>query len=102
MSSGGNLEGLGSSSVVNLQYAHDTLLFGKANVGWAIVLKWILCRFEMWSGLKINFHKSACILIGQISCQTNLIPLIFNCQMEVFPTKFLGLPLREGALKGGD
>lgn len=44
------------SSIVNLQYADDALLFGLGNMKQTIVLKLILRCFEAWSGSRISFH----------------------------------------------
>lgn len=35
----------------------DTIFFGKCNVCWVAILKWILSYFELCSGLEVNFHK---------------------------------------------
>lgn len=47
--------GAPSTTYVNLQYAYDTLIFGQADVNEVIIIKWALCCFEAWLGLKINF-----------------------------------------------
>lgn len=50
---------------INLQYANDTLIFREGEVRQAIMMKWILYYFEGWSGMKINFNKSAPIFLGR-------------------------------------
>jgi hypothetical protein len=45
-------------SVINLQYADDTLLFFKKYPHATCHLKWLMVYFEKLSGMKINFHKS--------------------------------------------
>ena len=47
-----------------LQYADDTLFFGKASMENVKTIKVILRRFELVSGLKINFSKSSFWIIG--------------------------------------
>lgn len=51
--------------ITNLQYADNTISFGKVNIQEALVWKWILHSFELWSGLKINYEKSNIIFIGE-------------------------------------
>jgi Reverse transcriptase (RNA-dependent DNA polymerase) len=64
----GYIKGLGAkgafSSLVNIYFADDTLLFLEANVKYIESLKWILIAFEDLSGLKINFDKCEMILLN--------------------------------------
>ena len=46
-----------------LQYADDTILFLDHDLDKARNLKLLLCAFEEFSGLKINFHKSELFLL---------------------------------------
>ena len=48
-----------------LQYADDTILFIENNLEQAKNLKLLLCAFEQFSGLKINFHKSELFCFGE-------------------------------------
>lgn len=79
------LRGLPASSLHNvsiLHYADDTIIFGGYDIMEAAVLKWILfvnfhksydiiCCFEIWSGLSINFHKSLMVHLGRSKiCRT--------------------------------
>lgn len=59
------IEGAKKQLDTNLQYTGDTLLFGQVNVDQAVILKWILHAFELWSGLKIYFQKSQLIFLGK-------------------------------------
>lgn len=59
------LRGAPHATYINLQYADDTLLFGTDNIKNAIVIKWLLCCFEAWLGLRINFYKDFLILLGK-------------------------------------
>lgn len=47
-----------SRGVSHLQFADNTLLFGKVIFQNFWTLKVVLRGFEMGSGLKVNFHKS--------------------------------------------
>jgi len=98
----GFIEGLGvregTSSFINLQYANDTLMFGNCN----ITLKAILFNFEIWSGLSIDFHKSAVIFFAHKELTAYLVTSILNCPIQDFPIKYLGIPIKLGALRKGD
>lgn len=52
------------SEVLNIQYVDDTLLFVTPSDNCIINLKRILCYFQAYSGLKINFNKSSLTGIG--------------------------------------
>ena len=84
--------------VINLQYAGDTLLFGKENLPQTMILKWVLMCYAKWSSLKINYHKSSLNFFGDISVNTYLISLVCNCPMQKLPIIHLGLPLTTGKL----
>ena len=57
----GWLGGLGASrnnnAIVNLQYADDTLLFGRCDIVPAATLKCALLCIKKWSLIKPNLHK---------------------------------------------
>jgi hypothetical protein len=56
-------------------------------------VKLLLYLFEQMFGLKINFEKSELLLIGG---DDNLVVTYvdaFNCQIETFPIKYLGVPI---------
>ena len=70
-----------SNTFINLHFIDDTLIFGRGYLVQVTTLKWILC-YERWSGLSINYHKSALIFLGDIMGYNELISLIFNCPYE--------------------
>jgi len=41
-------------------------------------MKWSLYAFELWSGLKINFHKSSLVLMGTSDIRLALTARILN------------------------
>lgn len=88
-----------ATSIINLQYADDTLLFGRSNIKQAVILKWILRCFEVWSGLKINFHKSSLGWLGKRSSVSSFIVSIFGYKEEGFLLKYLGILLRPNKLQ---
>ena len=48
----GLIKGLGCQDDINLQHADDTLIFRKKSLSQAMILKWILFCYEMWSDLR--------------------------------------------------
>ena len=46
-------------SVINIQYADDTIIFLAPSIEGVVNLKRIRCCFQAYSGLEINFNKSS-------------------------------------------
>jgi len=91
-----------TNAVVNLHYADDTLIFGKAYLAQAMIQKWILLCYEKWPWLNINYHKSALIFIVEISAKSFLILLIFNCPIKTLPITWVyRLPLEDSTDRNG-
>lgn len=82
---------------------HDelNLIFGKADVREAVIIKWTLYCFEAWSELKINFNSSL-ICLGEKILSIFFICSIFGCKEERFPIKYLGIPIKLGKLSKED
>jgi hypothetical protein len=59
----------------------------------------LLYIFEQMSGLKINIEKSERILVGGDNCVANEYAKVFNCQVDIFPIKYLGVPVSPSRLK---
>jgi hypothetical protein len=79
--------------VVVLQYADDIIICLKNDMDNARSMKLLLYWYEMMSGLKINFTNSEVVLInGDENTNTQLAEL-FNCQIGMFPIKYLGVPV---------
>lgn len=91
---------MGSSSVtfINLQYADDTLIFRRDNVREVAYIKWVLCYFGAWLGLIINSYKNSFISLGPKNLSLSLILDIFICKENVFPIKYLSIPIKLGKL----
>jgi hypothetical protein len=49
--------------------------------------------FEQMSGLKINFGKSELILVRGDNDIAREYAEVFNCQVGLFPIKYLGIPI---------
>jgi hypothetical protein len=62
-------------------------------------VKLLLYIFEQMSGLKINFEKSELILIGGDNDLAKEYADVFNCQVGLFPIKYLGVPVSPSRLK---
>jgi hypothetical protein len=77
----------------HLQYADDTLCIGEATVDNLWTLKAILRGFEMASGLKVNFWKSALIGVNVPSLFLEMASNFLNCRLGSIPFKYLGLPI---------
>jgi hypothetical protein len=56
-------------------------------------VKIMLYLFEQMFGLKINFEKSEVIMVGGDNNLTLTYAEIFNCQVGLFPIKYLGVPI---------
>nr|KYP50951.1 hypothetical protein KK1_027161 [Cajanus cajan] len=79
------------------QFADDTLIVLELKLENVIVLKSILCYFEVVSGLRVNFHKSS---LGALSIQNHMLDRfvgLLNCGKLVFPFSYLGIPVRVNA-----
>lgn len=80
------------NGVAILQYTDDTIIFLKHDLDNAIHLKFMLYLFEMLVGLKINFNKSEVFMVNDEENWGKKYAEIFNCQLGVFPIKYLGVP----------
>jgi hypothetical protein len=79
--------------VAILQYADDTIICLKDELEIARDMKLLLYLYKLMSGLKINFFKSEVILINGDDGKNLLLENLFNCQIEEFPIKYLGVPV---------
>jgi hypothetical protein len=84
--------------VAILQYADDTLICLKHDLEGARNMKLLLYMFEMIAGLKINFSKSKILMINDNESWGQHYAEIFNCQLGVFPLKYLGVPISPSRL----
>lgn len=84
----------GGSKITHLQFANDTLVFLKHDQHSIDHLRNILIWFEIISGLKVNFHKTSLMPVGEVP---NLVSLAgsMGCTTQNLPTTYLGLPLGE-------
>jgi hypothetical protein len=54
--------------------------------------------FEEMSGLKINYHKSEVIVLGQSTEIQHRVADMLNCKLGAFPFVYLGLPISDRKL----
>ncbi|GKV35665.1 hypothetical protein SLEP1_g43906 [Rubroshorea leprosula] len=83
--------GYNGVSFSHIQFADDTILFGKATESNVWAAKCILRSFELVSGLKINFSKSQLMSINMEEEWTIRMSYLLNCQIGVIPFKYLGM-----------
>ena len=76
-----------------LQYANDTIFFGKASQGNVRAIKAILWIFELASSLKINFAKSGFGAFGMTERWKSDAASWLNCSLLSFPFVYLGIPI---------
>jgi hypothetical protein len=98
----GLIENLIPNAIAVLQYADDTILCFKNCMQKARNVKLLLSLYEQIFGLKINFEKSEILLIGgenNLACE---YAEIFNCQIGLFPVKYLGVPISASRLRVKD
>ncbi len=94
--------GGGDFCIHTLQFADDMLIFFDGSCHSARVIKLILDAFSDCSGLKINFGKSSIIPINLPTSNANALANFFDCSLQGFPIKYLGLPLSPRALCKND
>lgn len=93
----GILQGLAASNniaITNLQYTDDTIIFGTYSITQAIIIK---CT-EIWSELKVNYHKSHILFLGDHDIGMMITEKIMGCLRGNSPFTYLGILLREGKL----
>ncbi|XP_026396975.1 uncharacterized protein LOC113291689 [Papaver somniferum] len=81
-----------AAAVNHLQFADDLIFFLEDKVEQIVNLKNILLAFELISGMKVNFKKSAIVAVGPAQSAADSA-ISFGCQLAAFPMKYLGIPL---------
>lgn len=72
----------------HLQFADDTIIFLKPGVSNISNLKRVLQRFQLASGLKINFNKSSLYTWGEL--ESNAWANLIGCKEGELPIRYLG------------
>ena len=79
--------------LTHLQFADDTLLFCEANEMYLQHIKRILLSFQTYSGLAVNYSKSAILVFGKEEEWANEIARQLECRLVQLPITYLGVPL---------
>jgi hypothetical protein len=90
------------NGVATLQYADDTIICLKEDLKISRNMKLLLYLYELMSGLKINFSKSEVVVINGNDELHDKYSELFNCQIGIFPLKYLGVPVSPGRLRVKD
>jgi hypothetical protein len=85
-----------------MQYADDTILYLKNDMSKARNAKLLLYLFEQMSNLKINFEKSAVILVGGDNSLSLEYADTFNYQIKIFLVRYFGVPISSERLHAVD
>jgi hypothetical protein len=88
-----------TGGISHLQYADDTLILIQNSEENIANLKFLLMCFEDMSGLKINYHKSEVIVMGQPMEEQQRVANKLNCKRGSFPFMYLGLPISDRKLR---
>ncbi|XP_039066097.1 uncharacterized protein LOC120211667 [Hibiscus syriacus] len=85
--------GFSSLRILHLQFADDMIVFSEANIEMVRNLKRILRVFEVASGPALNLDKSKLFGIGVEENQCADWAASIKCEVDSFPSIYLGLPL---------
>ncbi|KAK5832869.1 hypothetical protein PVK06_016675 [Gossypium arboreum] len=80
-------------SVSHLQFADDIILFLRADEDVVRNTKYILCCFEIFSGLSINFRKSFLVGFDTEEEFVFRMDVVCKCKFGDLPFNYLGIPL---------
>ena len=76
-----------------LQYADDTLIVMRGDLGEVGRLKQLLDQFSDATSLRINYHKSTAVPIHMSEDNIPACIVALGCRRDGFPQTYLGLPL---------
>jgi hypothetical protein len=76
-----------------IQYADDTVIIMQGCDSQLAILKDILNKISVSSGLVVNFHKSCLVPINISSERASSLAQSFGCTVGSFPFTYLGLPM---------
>ena len=80
------------ANISHLLFADDTIVFCETKKEDMTYLSWILCWFEVVSGLRINLAKSEIIPIGEVE-EILEMAVELGCKVGQLPSTYLELPL---------
>ncbi|RVX09762.1 Transposon TX1 uncharacterized 149 kDa protein [Vitis vinifera] len=79
-------------NISHLLFADDAIVFCEVRKDNMTYLSWILCWFEVVSGLRINLAKSEIILVREVEGILEMA-VELGCKVGQLPSTYLGLPL---------
>jgi hypothetical protein len=94
----GRISNLIPNGIAILQYVDDTILCMEDDEEKARNIKLLLYMYEQMDGLKINFEKSKILLVGGDNELAVKYVDLFNCQVGMFPIRYLGVPIATSRL----
>lgn len=80
-------------SLTHLQFADDTIVFCNPSIQSLTNIQNTLIIFQLASGLKVNFHKSAIYGINVDPSWLSEAAQKIHCKVGVLPLTYLGLPI---------
>ncbi|KAK1665237.1 hypothetical protein QYE76_053396 [Lolium multiflorum] len=80
-------------------YVDDVAIFIKPQVQDTVVIRELLNIFGEASGLRINYNKTAVVLIRGEGLDSMTVKHMLRCEIGAFPRKYLGLQLTTGHLR---
>jgi len=80
-------------SLTHLQFADDTLLFCEPRLEYLRNIKSILCSFQKFAGLTVNYAKSGLVVIGKDAKWAEMAAAELQCKLIELPITYLGVPL---------
>jgi len=76
-----------------LQYVDETIIFMEHDLAKARSMKLVLCLFEQFFGLKINFNKSKLFCFGKVKEEEDEYRQLIGCEMGSLQFSYLGTPI---------
>ncbi|GKV28721.1 hypothetical protein SLEP1_g37737 [Rubroshorea leprosula] len=89
----GSKVGIEGLEITHLQFADDSIFFCEASAQNIKAIKGVLRTFELVSGLKVNFFKSALYGINVNPVDLCDWAETLNCVVGTIPFKYLGIPI---------
>ena len=84
--------------ITHFQYADDTMIIIQKSDLALANLKFLLICFDLLSGLKINFHKSEVIVMGNPLEEQARVANVLNCGLGSLSFTYLGFPMSDHRL----